>query len=154
MRKTLVTFCATTGGVGLIPGAPGTYGSLLGLATRVLLCHLHITWYADILLIAVLIAVGIWSASAYEKITQKTDPSACVIDEFVGMLLATLFLPCQGVWLIIAFILFRLLDILKPWHINTLQKLPGGWGIMADDCAAGIVTALIVHTARYLQMFL
>ena len=64
------------------------------------------------------------------------------------MWLACLLLPPTGYWLAAAFILFRLFDILKPWPAGRLEKLPGGWGIMADDVAAGLYAAALLNAAR------
>ena len=71
-----------------------------------------------------------------------------VSDEFAGMWAACLFLPKTWVWLLIAFLLFRALDILKPFGIRRLEKMPGGIGIVADDLAAGLVTAAGLNVVR------
>ena len=77
-----------------------------------------------------------------------TDPKRCVIDEFVGVWATCLFLPTTWAWLLAAFLMFRALDILKPFGIRRLEKLPGAFGIMADDLAAGLVGACILNAVR------
>ncbi len=79
---------------------------------------------------------------------DDTDPKRCVIDEFVGVWATCLFLPATWGWLLAAFLMFRALDILKPFGIRRLEKLPGAFGIMADDLAAGLLGAGILNAVR------
>ena len=87
---------------------------------------------------------GVWAAGAMGKMTDSDDPSEVVIDEVAGMWIALLGAPISGPHLLSAFLLFRLFDIWKPGPSDRLQNLPGGWGIMADDVAAGAVAGLLV----------
>ncbi|NTV81952.1 MAG: phosphatidylglycerophosphatase A, partial [Candidatus Aminicenantes bacterium] len=73
----------------------------------------------------------------------RPDPGRIVIDEVVGQLLALAFLPGAWVPVAVAFALFRFFDIIKPWPIRRLERLPGGWGIMADDVGAGLAAAVL-----------
>lgn len=79
---------------------------------------------------------------------DESDPKRCVIDEFVGVWATCLFLPTTWAWLLAAFLMFRALDILKPFGIRRLEKLPGAYGIMADDLAAGLLGAGVLNAVR------
>jgi phosphatidylglycerophosphatase A len=77
--------------------------------------------------------------------SENPDPGSATWDEFVGMWLTCLFIPFGSpVWLTVAFFVFRALDVLKPWPCGRLERLPGGWGIMLDDVAAGLWGALLM----------
>ena len=131
---------ATLGGIGYIPVAPGTAGTLVAALAYYLLpdkLFTNAVIMIPILLLITLISVFITGKA--EKGMSKDD-SRIVLDEFVGFFFAVFFLPVNLVLLIIAFILFRILDILKPVPVNLVQKFKGGWGIMADDIVAGILT--------------
>jgi len=77
-------------------------------------------------------------------------PRPIVIDEVVGQLIALFSVPAEWGWIFLGFFLFRLFDVLKPRPIRDLERLPGGWGIMADDVLAGLVSALIVQAGRWI----
>ena len=126
---------ATCLGVGYSPFAPGTVGSLAGLA---LWAALPGSLPAQIVAIAASFAIGAWASSAAERHFRATDPAPVVIDEVMGMLV-TLFLIRVG-WpgAVLGFLWFRLFDVIKPYPANRLERLPGGVGIMADDFMAGI----------------
>ena len=127
---------ATGGGIGYIPFAPGTFGSLLGLALYAGLAALSGAVYAVVA--AALAAVGVWAATQAEQALGQTDASVIVIDEVVGMLIALWGLPLDRYFLVIfGFALFRLFDIIKPWP--ALERLPRGWGVMMDDVFAGLL---------------
>ena len=140
-------------GSGLVPIAPGTAGSLAAVAIYWLLTLLIPTDNPAAqqgLLLALIIAgfpLGVWACGLLSS-ANNPDPGWAVWDEFVGMWLACLLLPPTWYWLLAAFILFRLFDILKPWPAGRLEKLPGGWGIMADDVAAGLYAAALLNAAR------
>lgn len=148
-RFTLSHIIATGGGIGKLPGAPGTYGSIEGLIIWWLIRYFSLPWFIELAILVFVIAIGIYTASVYEKDTGKHDPSACVIDEIAGMLIAVFMLPLSWQWALAGFILFRIFDITKPWLIGRTQAFPRGWGIMADDIAAGIASAVILHSIRY-----
>jgi phosphatidylglycerophosphatase A len=140
----LALVIATAGYVGYVPIAPGTAGSALAL---VLLWAVRQTESAivEIAVVAALAAVGIWSAGVAERHLGRTDPGVVVIDEVVGMLTTLLLLPVGPAGACIGFVVFRLLDIMKPWPARRFEALPGGVGIMADDAMAGIYGYLIVR---------
>ena len=141
-------------GSGLAPIAPGTAGSLAAVAIYGLLTLLIVDpAMQQGLLLALIIAgfpLGVWACGLLST-AANPDPGRAVWDEFVGMWLACLLLPPTGYWLVAAFILFRLFDILKPWPARQLEKLPGGWGIMADDVAAGLYAAALLNAARLIN---
>lgn len=126
---------------GFIPFASGTWGSLTALIFY---------WFLipnDNLLLILAVAVsliGIPISTKFEKIYGK-DPSECTIDEFAGTLFAFYALPKIFTIIILAFLLWRLIDIVKPFGIRKLEELKGGFGIMADDIAGGILTAIIMN---------
>jgi phosphatidylglycerophosphatase A len=164
-------FVATAAGLGYFPKAPGTLGSLAGLAIA-----LSLTWvtskgalaaaeidlpgnfwtiglipgYTMFICVALVAALGVWSSARAEQYTRKKDPQFVVIDEVSGQLL-TYFMPFVVLnwksWLL-GFILFRLFDIWKPFPARQAESLPGGWGIMTDDWVAGIYAALGLWLAR------
>jgi phosphatidylglycerophosphatase A len=78
----------------------------------------------------------------------EQDPKRCVIDEFAGMWATCLFLPVTWGWMLAAFVVFRALDIAKPFGIRRLERLPGGLGVMADDLAAGLLGAAALNVVR------
>lgn len=129
-------------GLGRVPYAPGTAASL---AAVFLFSGLRMS---PSLLWAVLAAIalaGTWAGGACARAWKKRDPSAVVIDEFLGMGLALALSPGAGPEsAATAFVLFRLFDILKPYPINRLERLPGGAGIMADDAGAGAAAAAVM----------
>lgn len=140
-------------GIGLLPGGPGTWAAG---ATAVI-------WYfaaraahpgSGSLTISTLVAliavtlIGIPAASLVEKESGRQDPGHVVIDEVAGQLTALLFVPLEAWHVVLAFVLFRFFDILKPPPVRQLERLHGGLGIMVDDLGAGVyalIIGLIVH---------
>ena len=127
--------------VGKLPVAPGTFGSLVAL---IIWLFLPITASVQLSMLILLFILGIYSSHKVAIYLQVHDPSEVVIDEVVGMGISLFMLPHNIVLYVIAFLLFRLFDILKPSFIYQVQNLPGGWGIMLDDVIAGIFTLGIV----------
>ena len=101
------------------------------------------------LLIGLGFLVGIWATGELAT-SADPDPRRAVWDEFIGMWATCLFVPKTFLWLAAAFCCFRVLDILKPWPIRRLERLPGGLGIMADDLLAGLFGAALLNAARLL----
>lgn len=130
-------------GLGYSPVAPGTAGSLLALGSAFYLLHGNTAFL--LILTAVFFIAGTLSATYVEKDSQTHDPSLVVVDEIVGMWISLLLVPHIWWAYIIAFALFRFFDIVKPYPINSLQKLPLGWGIMLDDVGAGIYALIATH---------
>jgi phosphatidylglycerophosphatase A len=100
-----------------------------------------------VLLVAALFLAGAAASSARAAELGRTDPGRIVVDEVCGQLVASAFLP--GTWFSagLSFALFRVFDIIKPWPIRRLERLPGGWGIMADDIGAGLAAAVLARLA-------
>ncbi|CAO0821945.1 phosphatidylglycerophosphatase A [Desulfarculales bacterium] len=142
-------------GVGLCPGAPGTYASLLVAALAASwLClggaPLAGPWY----LLACLLVAGLAVASCHRAVRlhllgPEPDPGAIVVDEAVGMLVALYGCAEPGWSLLLVFGAFRIFDIFKPWPVGWSQRLPGGWGIVADDILAGLYALAVVKVATY-----
>jgi len=203
-KPRLALAIATGFGVGYIPKAPGTFGSLVGIIVAILTHPVSLIMIVGLLflngaglgidvpmfrgrsapvlllipsLVALVIVglLGVWSSSRAAAYAGLTDPQHVVIDEVSGMHL-TLVLAIMPVglpthllppdeasvfglysalsllnwkYLLLGFILFRVFDIWKPWPIRRLEKLPGGWGIMADDWMAGIYAAILLRVALH-----
>lgn len=93
---------------------------------------------------------GVWAAGRVERILVQKDPGVVVIDEVAGMLLSVLMLPRTFPILLLAFVCFRVLDIVKPFPVKQAESLPRGWGVMADDLIAGAYTLLLLLLSRAL----
>jgi phosphatidylglycerophosphatase A len=158
---------ATAFGLGYLPKAPGTWGSLAGILIYSLTqfyfplnpiagMHLQLvrraTWAAmtDLPVAVAIALVGLWSATLAAEFSGKKDPQFVVIDEVSGQHLTYLFSLTLLDWkyLLLGFILFRVFDIWKPFPARQAESLPGGLGIMADDWIAGIYAALGLWIAR------
>ncbi len=141
---------ATFFGVGLLPVAPGTWGSLAALPVAWV-----IMVYAGPLALlsasAALLALGIWAAARVEAALGRSDPGRIVADEVVGQWLAVAAIPPDPVTYAIAFFLFRAADIAKPWPASWCDsELKGGLGVMLDDVVAGLYVCPLVALAAWL----
>ena len=135
---------ATGFGAGYGPIAPGTWGSVPGLAFVWGLDRLGGHW--AVLGGASFFAVaGVWAAGRAEALLGEKDPGRVVVDEIAGQMVALVFLPVTARVLFVAFLLFRALDVLKPWPAHRLEDLSGGSGIMADDLMVGLYANLILQ---------
>ena len=144
MTKFLVKVLSTFFYVGYLPLIPGTFASLAGVLVYILIQGYALNYLLITLLI---IAIGFLVSGPAEKAMQRKDPPYIVIDEVAGMLLSLLFLPYDIRIVALAFILFRLLDTLKPYPARSLERLKAGAGIMADDLVAGVYTNIILQVA-------
>ena len=137
-------------GTGLSPIAPGTVGSLAAVAIYYLitLAAGSLSLYFLAALIIGGLAIGVW-ATGLLVTEDEADPGRAVWDEFVGMWITCLFLPPTIIWLALAFVFFRVFDVIKPWPANVMERLPRGWGIMADDVVAGIYGAVLLNIAYF-----
>ncbi|VAX23080.1 Phosphatidylglycerophosphatase A [hydrothermal vent metagenome] len=131
---------------GYIPFASGTFGSLFALAIYLIPGFENPTILLT--LISLFSIIGIYVGSKFEKVYGK-DPPQCTIDEFVGMWITLLFVPKYIWYIVFAFIIWRILDIVKPFPVNILEKIKGGWGIMLDDIVAGLYSLILVHIIIY-----
>jgi phosphatidylglycerophosphatase A len=144
LRRHAVLLVATGGGIGYLPVAPGTFGSLFGLLPCWGLSFLKTPLAAGIVLAFIGLACG--AAHAAEKYLQRKDPRHIVVDEIAGMMVTLLGLPFNPMTAVFGFIVFRVLDVLKPFPIRYAErKLPGGIGVVLDDVAAGIIGNLILR---------
>lgn len=139
-------FVATCGYVGYAPIAPGTFGSAAGLAVFAVVRATGSTT-VELATIAVLFAIGIWAGTVAEHHFGGIDPGPVVMDEVVGMLITLALLPVNATGVIAAFVLFRILDVVKPWPAGRFEALPGGLGVMADDTMAAVYGNLIMRGA-------
>jgi phosphatidylglycerophosphatase A len=130
-------FIATCAYVGYAPVAPGTFGSAIGLAVFYVVRHQRSTT-VEVAAIVALAAVGLWSATEAEHHFGGIDPGPVVIDEVIGMLITLAFIPVNMAGAIVAFLIFRFLDVVKPWPARRLEQLPGGFGVVLDDMMAGV----------------
>lgn len=143
MTDRIAALIATWFGSGLLPKAPGTWGSIAALPPGLLLLWLggEPALIGGILIVSL---AGVWAGERYADSLAQEDPGAVVIDEVAGQWLALL--PCTAFGLVeiaLAFLLFRAADILKPWPASWADRnIPGGLGIMADDWVAGLYAAL------------
>ena len=146
-------FLATGFYIGKIPLAPGTFVSLIGLPLCFLLAEIQLS--AAIIAVLLIIALAIWISNVAERTLERKDPGCIVIDEIAGMVVTLIGLPFNLTTATIGFILFRILDILKPFPIRILDKrLPGGLGIVADDVVAGIFANVLIRIfAVYLDIY-
>ena len=137
------TVIATGFGAGYSPIAPGTAGSLVGLALFWPL-QLAPPWVQVVMTVAAFFA-GVAASTRLAQLLGRKDPGAAVVDEVVGMWLSLLFLPFTPATALAAFLLFRVLDVFKPWPARQFESLPGGWGIMTDDVMAGVYANLVLR---------
>ena len=176
----IILFLAQGFGVGRIPFAPGTWGSLLGVVwSALLLVFFPPAIVAVVVMLSVLLAV--WICGEAERIMGEKDPSSIVLDEIVAMPIVY-----AGIWflaigkslefgdyvtkrggisaltelakgwpvILAGFLLFRLFDIWKPWPIRRLQNLPGGWGVVVDDLAAAFLAAVALLISTLMVIWL
>jgi phosphatidylglycerophosphatase A len=138
---------ATVGGAGFAPIAPGTVASALTVALLWLVPFSHVGVVAFFVVVTLL---GVWAAEHAERALGTKDPGAIVIDEVAGMTLSVLVLPLTLPVLAVAFVLFRIFDIVKPAPARQSQALPGGAGVMVDDLVAGLYALVVVAALRAL----
>ena len=149
MRSRISRAVATVLGIGYVPFAPGTFGSAAGLAVfaAVRAAGEPVVEAAAIVLVFL---VGAWAATAAETHFGHIDPGPVVIDEVLGMLVTLAFLPVSVTGALVGFVLFRVFDVIKPPPCNSLEALPGGWGVMSDDLMAGVYACVCVRLLAWL----
>lgn len=129
--------------VGYFPFAAGTLGTILGV---------FIYWvFGGYLLLSLLLSflLSLWSIKQTSSLLEEDDPKI-VIDEITGFLVTMLFLPPNWEYILAGFILFRIIDILKPYPINKIEGISSPWGVVLDDVAAGAMSCLLLHGVRYI----
>ncbi|MEO8435485.1 MAG: phosphatidylglycerophosphatase A [Pyrinomonadaceae bacterium] len=172
LAKDYLALGIATCGVGYLPLAPGTWGSLLGVGIYFLirsfyfsmaqsfapghsypLSNPHVGFLViELIAITVVTLAGIWAGTRTERLLGRKDPGKVVIDEVAGQLISLLPIPLivlgPDLWLVvIAFVSFRFFDIIKPYPARRFESLKSGWGIMADDLVAGVYAAGVVAFA-------
>jgi phosphatidylglycerophosphatase A len=174
-------FIATAAGLGYLPVAPGTWGSLAGAAIYVVLGSIlrrqsvaiiniltlsgGVTFWSmewltphplEFLAGLIVAGIGVWVSNHVSDRSGEKDPQYVVIDEVSGQQLTYLLTFVAGNWksLLLGFILFRVFDIWKPSPVRQAESLPGGWGIMADDWVAAVYAALITWSIRLADQWL
>lgn len=130
-------------GLGLIPVAPGTWGSLWGLPLVWGIQSVLPVWGCAAAIVP-LFLLGVSICSVGRKHFGKKDPKQVVFDEIAAFPVVFLATPISAITAPLGFLLFRLFDVIKPWPIRRLELLPGGWGVMADDAAAGIFAGILL----------
>ena len=142
---------ATWGGVGWFPAAPGTAGAVAAAIVGWLLVrYTGMPAWGFLPLAAALFVPGAWAATETERSSQAHDPGYVVVDEVVGqwIALSAIRVDRWEEW-VMAIVLFRVFDIAKPPPIRTLERLPAGWGVIADDAAAGLCAMMILGAYRW-----
>ena len=136
---------ATGFGIGLIPVAPGTFGSILGIVLFLVLTHLNLPIFWFSLLILILYFFSYLAVQSTLNAVKRSDPGEIVIDEVLGMMLVMMTIPPDPKWIFLAFILFRIFDIFMPWPINQVDsKLKNALGVMLDDFIAALYAGIII----------
>lgn len=146
----IVKFIGSGFYTGYIPFASGTWGSLAALL---------IYWVTPLstnpyVLLVSAIGVSLIGIPLSDKFERQygEDPSECTVDEVAGMWLSLLFLPKSFIIAGVTFLIWRIIDILKPFGIKKLEKYPRGYGVMLDDIAGGMLTAIIMHTLLFFNI--
>ena len=142
--KRLDGWIATVGGIGLLPRAPGTWGSAAAAIAGWFV--LAATGSSAVLLIAAVVVffIGWWASERFSLATDSDDAGCIVIDEVVGQWIAMAAVPATVPWVILSFVLFRLFDIFKPWPIRGVERSSkGGFGVMIDDVLAGLLAGAV-----------
>ncbi len=135
-------------GSGVVPKAPGTWGTLVAVPIFLLMQDLSLSVYLG--LVVVITALGIWLCDVTAKDLGVHDHPGIVWDEIAGYLITMIAAPSGWLWWVIGFVLFRLFDILKPWPIRAIDKgIDGGLGIMLDDVLAGFIALACLQLLAY-----
>jgi phosphatidylglycerophosphatase A len=145
-----VNFLAFGFGTGLAPVAPGTFGSLPGVLLFWLTLDLGL--YVQLGIAAMLVAAGVWICGESARRIGVHDHGGIVWDEIAGMYLTLFVVPVSVTGFVVAFVLFRVMDIVKPWPIRDLDhRIHGGLGIMLDDLLAALYAALLLALYGWLM---
>ena len=129
---------------GYVPKAPGTAGSLVAIP----LCYLvsRLDTAQAIVLVLLFMGLAVWMSGAAEKLFDEKDCGLIVIDEIAGMTVTLFLVPWTVTTVLLGFLLFRIMDIVKPFPIRTLEsRLSGGWGVVGDDVLAGIYAHVVLR---------
>ncbi|MBN2408703.1 MAG: phosphatidylglycerophosphatase A [Candidatus Aminicenantes bacterium] len=141
---------ATFFGLGFFPIAPGTLTSLAVVLIYRFWIH-ALSWPYLFLVFLALLILGTPAASFYSSELKRTDPGRVVVDEAAGQLLVLALVSPEWTFLIAGFLLFRFFDIVKPYPVHRAERLPAGWGIMADDILAAVMAKAVLHLFIWLK---
>ncbi|MFN3966344.1 MAG: phosphatidylglycerophosphatase A [Endomicrobiia bacterium] len=141
--KNLIIFLATGLGVGFLPFAPGTFGTILSFLIWWIFIPDKIFIQIIVLVSGVILAFFV--SDMAEKIFLQKDEQKIVIDEIIGFWVALVGIPKKFIFVLLAFFIFRIFDVLKLPFIGNIQKLNGGAGIILDDILAGLLTNFLIH---------
>ena len=147
--KGVAVFIASFGYVGFFPIAPGTAGSLAALALFAFVRWIGVP-VIELSAIVAVFAIGVWAAHGTEVALARKDPGVVVIDEVLGMLITLALLPLSLTGVALGFLLFRVLDVVKPYPAAQLEHLHGGLGIMADDAVAGLYAHIALRACVWM----
>jgi phosphatidylglycerophosphatase A len=136
-------FIATFFGVGYIQKGAGTIAALFCCVAWFFLRG-PVNFWLELFLLTIIFFIGVYTAATVEK-EWGHDSNRVVIDEVHGMLMALFLVPNDWRYVVTAFVLFRFFDIIKPLGIRTMERQPGGWGVMLDDLLAGLYSNVILH---------
>ena len=146
-QNRVLMMLATLGPVGFFKPAPGSWGSAAAVVLAAILAMLS-PWLLEIATLLVCL-LGVLAAGLYQTVTSRHDAPEVVIDEVAGQWIALLAVPLDWRWYLLAFLLFRLFDIVKPGPVRMAENLPGGIGVMADDIVAGVLAAACLLLIRW-----
>ena len=149
LRLVLSEWLATCFKIGHLPIASGTWGSLVAIIGWWLWLQ-YLDPLVFIILIIAIFAIGVFTTNTIIAYTGEKDPSRVIIDEVAGQWLGLLILPDGILYIVGAFLLFRFLDIFKPWPIQQMEQFPKGWGVMLDDALAGLLTLGLIQVVNRL----
>ena len=146
MYKSILSIIPTFLFFGYFPKIPGTFGTFGGVLFSIFLVdYLEIDPHTFLFTTIFIIILSVYSSNWAIKYFNSNDPKEVVIDEVAGFMVSILYIPFELRYIIVAFILFRLFDISKPFFVKSFEKLPKGWGITFDDVAAGVLANFLLQ---------
>lgn len=146
MYKSILSIIPTFLFFGYFPKIPGTFGTFGGVLFSIFLVdYLEIDPHTFLFTTIFIIILSVYSSNWAINYFNSNDPKEVVIDEVAGFMVSILYIPFELRYIIVAFILFRLFDISKPFFIKSFEKLPKGWGITFDDVAAGVLANFLLQ---------
>ena len=143
MNRVAAEWIGTVFYIGKLPLAPGTWASIFAVLCWYFLFQ-SVNHFVLPAISIFLFLIGGIASDTIVKNSKEHDPSRIVIDEWVGQWIALSMMPINIRTGVVAFVAFRIFDIIKPWPVRKMEKIPGGWGIMADDAMAGIMAYFVV----------